>query len=152
MPIKVVQGVVKSIETDSDSIRFCGCSESSLAWWLLRPLGGNKVDVFVILDMAQVSISRPAVAVYCCGAICLTGPCWLLVIRRQMGCHDPSILPSRPLTQKAREVSVTHAITLPVVSIIPRKTQPRLSCFNTNTELNVNRASVQASCCMFFQG
>lgn len=86
-------------------------------------LSGHTVDMLVILDMAQVSIFQPAAAVYCCGAICLVRPCWLLVIRHQMGCHDPSILPSQPLTQRAREVSVTHAITLPVVSIICRKTQ-----------------------------
>lgn len=101
-------------------------------------LWGHIVDMLVILDMAQVSISHPAAAVYCCAAICLLGPCWLLVIRHQMGCHDPSILPSQALTQRAREVSVTHAITLPVVSIIPRKNTSRgQAVAATNTALRL---------------
>lgn len=33
----------------------------------------GKVDA--IPDMAQLSFSKPAAAVYCCGTICLTGPC-----------------------------------------------------------------------------
>lgn len=117
--INIVQEVVQSVLTESNTL-----DAASSVWfdgyWCLW---GHIVDMLVILDMAQVSISQPAVAVYCCGAICLVGPCWLLVIRHQMGCHDPSILPSQPLTQRAREVSVTHAITLPAVSIIPGKTQ-----------------------------
>lgn len=118
MSIKVGKEMVKSSAAGSDSIKYFECIRFSLVRWVRRPLRAHSGYA---CDFRYGS--QPAAAVYCCGAICLVGPCWLHVIRHQMGCHDPSILPSQPLTQRAGEVSVTHSITLPAVSIITRKTQ-----------------------------
>lgn len=116
----------EAIKGGSDSIRIrsCGCSsESSLAWWLPRPQGwAHNGCVSDFRYGPSVHLPSQQLLFTVVAQFVSKGPCLLLAIHQHMGCHDPSVLPSQLLAPMAGEVSLTHAITLTTMSIIPGKT------------------------------
>lgn len=116
MAVKVGKLTVQSAGTGSGRMKHAGCSNSSRFWWVLRPLEPHNGCVCDFRYGSSVCLPSDG----CCLVL------WSHLSRRALltacetppdGLSWPKHFAKQPLTQKAREVSGIHAITVPAVSV-----------------------------------
>lgn len=117
-----------------------GCSKCSLVWWVLKPLGAHRGYARDFRYGSSVYLPTTGGCLLLWRHLSRWGLLTCLSYATRWAVMTQAFHRANRSLKRARKVSVTHAITLPAVSIIPRKHRAAVESLqpsNTDTVLDL---------------